>query len=269
MSIEKYLHTLSDDIIELDLSNKNITELPDLSKYYKLTKLNISMNKLKELTKLPPILKELKCSNNKITNISSLPSTLEIFDCTFNKLKELPTLPIILKVLDCSYNEITILPIIPDGLKIFNCSDNKITELQLLPSNLRILDCSYNCIIKLPIIPNDLEELYCSYNELIILPIIPNIIDIINYEFNPIYDIINSDDIDIINKKCNIIRRFIFSYNVSKYRKQFKNFYYKRIVEPRVIRRSNPYNLLKIIEENPNRDLMEIIDNFENLIDIV
>ena len=269
MDIQEYLLTLPDNIIELDLSDKNLTELPNLIRFYKLTKLNISMNKLKELTNLPSILKELNCSSNKITNISSLPTTLEIFNCQFNRLEELPTLHMMLKVLYCSYNSITRLPILPNILQILYCTDNILTELPLLPVNLRILDCSYNSITKLPPIPNNLDELYCSYNELIILPPIPFLLDIFNYESNPIYDIINSDDIDIINNKCNIIRRFRFSYNVFKYRKQFKNFYYKKIVEPRVIQRSNPYNLLKIIETNPDKNLIEIIDNFENSIDIV
>ncbi len=266
MSIQNYLDILSNDIIELDLSDRNLTELPNLIRFYKLTRLNISMNKLKELINIPPRLKELNCSNNNIINIVSLPLSLEVFNCQFNKLKELPTLPNTLKVFNCSYNEIIILPIIPDRLKIFYCSDNILTELPLLPSNLKILECSYNCITRLPIIPNDIEELYCSYNELIILPLIPNLIDIFNYEFNPIYDLINSNDINIINKKCNIIRNFIFSYNVFKYKKQFKNFYYKKIVEPRIKMKGNPEYLIKLIEENPCKTLEEVINSFENSI---
>ncbi len=269
MNIQEYLLTLSDDIIELDLSNKNLTELPNLIRFYKLTKLNISMNKLKELTNLPSILTELNCTNNRIIYISLLPTTLEIFDCRYNRLKNLPTLPIMLEVFYCSYNSITILPILPNKLIIFYCTDNILTEIPLLPVNLKIFDCTNNSITRLPPIPNNLDEFYCSYNELIILPPIPFLLDIFNYESNPIYDIINSDDIDIINKKCNIIRKFRFSYTVFKCRKQFKNFYYKRIVEPRVIIRSNPYNLLKIIEENPDKNIIEIIDNFENYIDLV
>ena len=249
MSIQNYLDILSNDIIELDLSDRNLTELPNLIRFYKLTRLNISMNKLKELVTLPSTLKILDCSNNNITKISSLPPVLKIFDCRFNKLKELIELPPILEILDCSYNEITHIP--------------------LLPSRLKIFECAYNNIIKLPRIPYNLSKLICNDNQLIILPLIPKHLDIFNYDSNPIYDLIDSDDIDIINKRCNIIYRFIFSCYVFKYRKQFKNFYYKRIVEPRVIRRSNPSNLLRLIEDNSNKNIIEIIDNFENFIDIV
>ena len=50
-----------ENITELDLSNKGLVELPDLSKYTNLKNLNCSNNKITTLDNLPPGLKELDC----------------------------------------------------------------------------------------------------------------------------------------------------------------------------------------------------------------
>jgi len=52
-------------INELNLSDKNLTILPDLSKYTKLKVLDCSNNKIKSLDNLPSKLKELYCSNDE------------------------------------------------------------------------------------------------------------------------------------------------------------------------------------------------------------
>jgi len=60
-------------IEELDLSYKNITILPDLSKYTKL--------------------KVLKCFGNQLTSLDNLPSGLLELDCIYNNIKSLNNLP--------------------------------------------------------------------------------------------------------------------------------------------------------------------------------
>ena len=59
-------------ITELDLSNKGLTKLPDLSNYTNLKRLNCSNNQITHLDNLPPTLTLLYCSNNKITISVSL-----------------------------------------------------------------------------------------------------------------------------------------------------------------------------------------------------
>ena len=51
-------------ITELDLSNKGLTKLPDLSIYPNLKKLNCHYNKLTNLDNLPSTLTYLRCSRN-------------------------------------------------------------------------------------------------------------------------------------------------------------------------------------------------------------
>jgi hypothetical protein len=65
------------------------------------------------------------------------------------------------------------------------------------------------------------------------------------------------------------LRKFIFTYYIGKYKQQFIDFYYKRIVEPKVIIKSHPSNLYKMIEENPEVELEQIINKFENIIDTI
>ena len=88
-TIERYLNSLSKDILTLDISNKNIKSLPDLTRFKNLKKLNCYDNKLTSLSTLPQNLEELYCSINKLTSLPTLPENLKILFCynrTINKL---------------------------------------------------------------------------------------------------------------------------------------------------------------------------------------
>ena len=99
------LKILDYTIEELDLSNKNLTVLPDLSKYINLKVLKCNDNKITNLDNLPPGLLELKCLNNKITNLDNLPPGLTILYCWNNNLTSLDNLPPGLKQLYCGNDE--------------------------------------------------------------------------------------------------------------------------------------------------------------------
>jgi len=132
-AIETFLNSLSKDIFTLDISNKGITSLPDLTRFKNL--------------------KALNCSDNQLTSLPTLPQNLEILYCYYNQLTLLPTLPQNLKALYCSYNQLTSLPTLPQNLKALNCSHNQLTSLPTLPQNLEILNCYYNPIYE--IVNND------------------------------------------------------------------------------------------------------------------
>jgi Leucine-rich repeat (LRR) protein len=145
--MEKFLNSLPIDIKILDLSNKNLTILPDLTKFTNLVKLYFHNNQIKELNNLPNTLQELDCSSNSITELNNLPNTLQ--------------------GLNCSNNQIIKLNNLPNTLQGLNCSNNQIIKLNNLPNTLQVLYCSSNYISDL-IIPNTLQQLSCSNNNLLL-----------------------------------------------------------------------------------------------------
>ena len=111
-------------ITELDLSNRELTELPDLSMYVNLVTLNCSENNLTQLYNLPPNLKTLDCYWNKITQLDNLPHNLERLYCDRNKLTQLDNLPPNLEILSCGVNKILQLDNLPPNLKELICNIN-------------------------------------------------------------------------------------------------------------------------------------------------
>lgn len=93
-----YLANLPSDIKEIDVSGKNLTFLPDLSRFTHLNSLN--------------------CSHNKLTVLPELPIHLVTFDCSCNYLITLPELPESLVVLFCYHNNLTRLPILTKKYQI-------------------------------------------------------------------------------------------------------------------------------------------------------
>ena len=87
------MNPLSDDTEILDITKKNITVLPDLTKFKYLIKLDCGNNQLTFLPTLPQNLKALLCSDNKLTFLHTLPQNLEVLHCNHNQLTSLPTLP--------------------------------------------------------------------------------------------------------------------------------------------------------------------------------
>jgi len=125
-NIEEYLNSLSLDTTILIISGKNLTYLPDLSRFTKLIHLDCSYNYLIEL---PPL-------NN----------TLIYLLCNHNRLKWLPPLNNNLQKLYCYHNDLTWLPHLNDNLVNLNSNNNNLTWLPPLNHNLKYLNCRYNNI---------------------------------------------------------------------------------------------------------------------------
>ncbi len=91
-NIEKYLDSLPEDITELNVSGKNLTYLPDLSRFKNLQELCCASNNLTYLPKLNENLKHLSCSDNKLISLPKFNERLEKVWCRHNKLTLLPEL---------------------------------------------------------------------------------------------------------------------------------------------------------------------------------
>ncbi len=90
---------MSYDTEEINIANKNLSALPNLSRFIYLKKLNCSLNRISSLDNLPNSLIELYCNDNNITNLDNLPNKLKILDCSRNNIRNLNNLPKSIEVL--------------------------------------------------------------------------------------------------------------------------------------------------------------------------
>ena len=132
LTIEEYLNSLPDHITNINVAFRNLTYLPDLSRFYNLEYLSCSHNYLTSLPLLNnPKLRVLKCNNNNLTSLPPLNDNLENLEhlyCYQNQLTVLPGLNANLDILDCCSNQLTSLPFLPPNLSIFMYMENPIHD---------------------------------------------------------------------------------------------------------------------------------------------
>ena len=239
--VYNYLNELPDNVEIINLSNKNLTFLPNLSRFNNLRQLYIDYNRLKKIHSLPSTLELLSCHNNKLSRLPSLPLNLKILTCTNNVLKSLPKLPINLKILHCNNNELTSLPQLPPHLKKIYCWRNQLTTIPSLPESLISLYCNHN-------------RLYCFYS-------ITESVEIACHQ-NPIYNDILCEPKKYHNlqwyTKIKILNNFRHLYYSLKFKKQFRDWLWVRIREPKIRKKYCTDNLLKLINGCEDE---EIFDN--------
>lgn len=209
----KLLQDTSPDTLiikECRLDNMNY-KLPDT-----IRNLQLSDNRLTELSHIPPGLDFFDCSGNKLERLDGIPDSLRILIChhnplssiTFNNylsanlrelycskcsLTELPMLPHTLEKLNCSENKaLANLPSLPVTLEYLDCSGCVLTNLQdfLIDSELKVLNCMSNKITRLPQLPNKLVKLKCAYNRLLSLPTpLPNELVYLECSYNQLINL--------------------------------------------------------------------------------
>ena len=136
------------NITELDLSNKGLTKLPDLSLYTNLKNLNCSQNQITSMDNLPQAITKLECYNNQITSLDNLPQTITTLCCSNNKLTSLDNLPLTLTELYCFNNQITSLDNLPLTLTELYCSGNPL-KYDFTPTLENIRKHTQNTYIKI------------------------------------------------------------------------------------------------------------------------
>ncbi len=119
-NIDEYINSLPINTKCINVQLKNITYLPDLTRFYKL--------------------KYLFCDFNFLTELPPLPDSLCVLYCNDNQLSYLPILPKKLKYLRANHNNISIMPpFFPNNIKIISLQGNYITDLPYLPPSLKVL----------------------------------------------------------------------------------------------------------------------------------
>ena len=255
-AIETYLNSLSENVLTIDIEFKCITSLPNLTRFKNLKKLNCSYNELTSIPTLPQNLKVLDCYNNQLTSLPTLPQNLEYLNCFDNQLISLPTLPQNLKELNCLNNQLTSLPTLPQNLEELYCSNNQLTSLPTLPQNLEKLYCYNNHLTSLHLNEN-LQELYCANNQLISLRLNTKLV-VMDYINNPIYEIINTNDIDKIKQKLRVLNQFKYLYYSLKFKKRFRDLLWVKIREPNIREKySYAYLVANLHEDTDLDDLLK------------
>jgi hypothetical protein len=214
--IERYLNSLSEDILILKIQYRDITILPDITRFKNL--------------------KELYCNDNKLSCLPTLPKSLEI--------------------LHCGNNTLTCLPTLPQSLEILYCYNNKLTCLPTLPQSLELLNCYNNILTSFPTLPQKLKKIHCSNNKLTCLPILPENLQIFHYFNNPIYNILdntNSNTLIKIKLNIKILNNFHHLYNCLQFKKQFTKWLWKSR-EKKIMEKYHPNYLLENLDENADLD---------------
>jgi len=128
-NIENYLNFLPKTITKIVLNNKNLTYLPNITRF--------------------KYLKHLELFDNQLTSLPELPENLVSLVCCINQLIFLPELPKTLKKLYCSDNQLTSLPNLPESLTYLNCDNNQLTYLPELPKNIKWILFKNNIIYEI------------------------------------------------------------------------------------------------------------------------
>ncbi len=151
--VQKMRDCLNNGNPELDLSNFDITSLPD---------------------RLPPNMVRLILDNVPLTSLPALPPGLQVLAANDNRLISLPALPPGLRTLRVIHNYLTCLPALPPELQEVVVDGNTLTRLPRLPSGLQTLSGSHNYLTRLPVLPSGLQELKVDDNDIINLSELPS-----------------------------------------------------------------------------------------------
>jgi hypothetical protein len=101
--------------------------------------------------------------------------------------------------------------------------------------------------------------LYCHHNRLTSLHLNEKL-ETIGYNKNPIHEIINSDVIEIIKQKMQVLDNFRYLYYCLKFKRKLRDLLWVKIREPKIrLKYSHDYLVEHLHEET---DLDELLNNW-------
>ena len=156
---------------DINLSSKNLKELPDLSKVIVKGSFHCSYNPLQSLKGAPQKVEvDFECDNCALTSLEGAPAEIKgWFDCNSNYLVTLEGGP--QKVggnFNCNGNKLTTLQGAPQVVgRHFDCSNNQLTTLEGAPQKIHsYFDCNHNRLTTLKGAPQEVEGYFnCENND--------------------------------------------------------------------------------------------------------
>ena len=149
----------------LDVANKQLTVLPDLSMVDVNDDFFCDGNQLTTLAGAPrSVAGAFDCSNNKLTSLVGAPETCAAFMCANNALTSLKGAPQSVLNFYCDGNQLTDLaggPVTTPGA--YDCSNNALASLSGAPPNCREFLCAGNKLVCLQGAPRGFEKLVSDF----------------------------------------------------------------------------------------------------------
>ena len=214
LQLQQYLAALPSDIHELNISECELEEFPDLSHFTSLKYINCSGNRLSclpaFLSKLTT-LEKLLCHQNQLTSLDDvLPDSLLFLVCDHNNLYQLPArLPPKLQFLRCTNNLFLRSLCIELGASMtyLDCSECALTCLPLMRdcTQMNYLYLSYNPSLHvLPDIAHltHLQHFYCSSTGITALPKLSAGIKFLSCKENQLTSVDEIDDCPLLETFC-------------------------------------------------------------------
>lgn len=167
------LVSVADDVEELDLSKRNLHDVPDLSRFRRLTTLNLSYNNLSTLHDIPATVTTIFLDYNRLQHLTNLPYHLKKLSARNNELTSVAHLPPFLQSADLSNNKIDEVIEVPRMLEKLILRNNKLRELPQLVAYVEELDVSFNFISQITSLPETLRVLRASHNPLTLIKDLP------------------------------------------------------------------------------------------------
>ena len=164
------LFNLSSEIFiietNINISNMNLKELPDLSNMICLGSFDCSSNELKTLKGAPKEVRGMfNCRDNNLTSLEYGPKKAYDYDCSWNDIKTLKGCPEELHTFNCYANCLTSLIGGPKQTDFYDCSSNELTSLNGSPRKVKHFICAYNRLRSLEGGPRIVDVYDCYANK--------------------------------------------------------------------------------------------------------
>lgn len=289
----RYLASLPDDAILINLHKQGIRELPMtiLMRFHKATTFICSNNQLTRLPLLPPTIQYLHLQENQLTCLpDNLPPDLHYLNCKKNRIRYLPPfLPDNLTWVDCGGNELLEIPrTLPVSLIALVCCHNRLTSLPAsiaAAMNLRHIDARNNQLTSLPCLPRLLSFLHVSHNRLTHIGSLMNYTECMSIDIrgnnitspplmrkNVSMDCANTPLETVFRRLYgkqsvyvadgrNVLCRFREIYYTLKFQRKWRHWLWERVRRPKIEAMYSPEQLQKLLTDNAkNENIQAIID---------
>ena len=260
--VNEYIQSLPLATTHIVIEYRNLSQLPDLSRFTHLQELRCGHNNLMEIPTLPYTLIRLYCSFNKLKHLPSLPPNLESLSCDNNEITHLPRLPNNLEILSCDNNEITYLPNL-NNVKFLYCNNCKLNSLPEINNRLHALFCENNQISELPYL-NNLRSIYCRNNKINNFPESRDLFKLF-CDNNPIWETFSKhvyhNNMSYEARTLNKFRHLFYSL---KFKGKFRRWFWIQ-KEKIAMEKYSPDNLEALlinVEDDSEEEFQEVLDTW-------